>query len=119
MPRDVAVVLGEIVECIDDVLSAIAHLDRDAFERDRFVQRGVERSLEIMSEAVRHIPDDLLALRPDIPWASIRSIGNRLRHEYWRIDINVIWDATRYDLPAMREAIVGLILRQGSRSGKL
>ncbi|MCF3640064.1 DUF86 domain-containing protein [Rhizobium sp. TRM95111] len=51
----------------------------------------MQGALETVSEACRHIPDDLLLLAPDIPWKKIRGIGNVLRHEYHRIADDVIW----------------------------
>lgn len=66
MPRRVDVVLKEIPGAIADLEEAVVGYDRVSFAQARFLQRGVERSLEIVSEAVRHLPDDELALYPHI-----------------------------------------------------
>lgn len=47
-----------------------------------FLQLGVERSLEIISEAVRHLPEELLATQPDVRWPDVRALGNLIYHEY-------------------------------------
>jgi len=60
------------------------------------MQRAVERGLEIISEATRHIPDDYKALAPEIPWPQIAAIGNLLRHEYQRADNSAIWNIVTF-----------------------
>lgn len=51
------------------------------------------------------MPDDLKALRPEIPWRSVAGIGNVLRHEYHTISDKVIWDVVPGDLPQLRAAM--------------
>jgi uncharacterized protein with HEPN domain len=69
------------------------------------------RLLEIISEAVRHLPDALLETRPEIAWSDVRAIGNRIRHEYWRVDPTLIWSIAVNDLPALRVAAEDLLRR--------
>lgn len=59
----------------------MAGYDRAGFAQARFLQRGVESSLEIVPEAVRHLPDDEFALHPHLAWSDVRAIGNLIRHE--------------------------------------
>lgn len=58
---------------------------------DRFVRAAFERFLEILSEASRHIPDDLKARAHTIAWSRIAGIGNHLRHAYHRVDAEILW----------------------------
>lgn len=113
MARDIAVVLREILDAISLIEDAAAGHDLASFSADRFLQRGTERLLEIISEAVRHLPDDLLASREDVDWHGIRAIGNLMRHEYYRIDPDIVWNVVSDDLPALRMAIEWFLLRQG------
>jgi uncharacterized protein with HEPN domain len=69
------------------------------------LRRGVERGIEIVSEAVRHLPDEMLATRPDMPWAEVRGIGNRIRHEYRRVSPRIIRAVVTDDLSALKSAI--------------
>jgi uncharacterized protein with HEPN domain len=62
-----------------------------AFEPDRRKRWLVERGIEIISEASRHLPDDLKARHPDIPWPKVAGISNVLRHDYARIAHDVLW----------------------------
>jgi uncharacterized protein with HEPN domain len=113
MARDVAVVLQEILDAISLIEEAAAGHDLTRFSADRFLQRGTERLLEIISEAVRHLPDDLLATRKDVDWHGIRAIGNLMRHEYYRIDPDIVWSVVNDDLPPLRIVIEGFLPRQG------
>jgi uncharacterized protein with HEPN domain len=113
MARRYDVVLEDILEAIDLAQGAIVGLSKAALENDLFRQRGIERTLEIISEAVRHLPDEMLATRPDIPWSDVRAIGNVIRHEYWRVDPNVVWRIVEDDLPPLREAVAALLAGLG------
>jgi uncharacterized protein with HEPN domain len=108
MPRDVAVILDEIIDAIDGIERAVEAHGLNALDSDWLLQRGVERGIEIVSEAVRHLPDELLARRTDIPWPEIRGIGNRIRHEYHRISPRIIRSVVTDDLPALKMAIESL-----------
>ncbi len=111
MARRIDVVLEDILDAIAMIENAVAGYDRASFNEAQFLQRGIERSLEIISEAVRHLPGELLILRPEIAWSDIRTIGNLLRHEYWRIDPDIIWAVVADDLPPLRAAVEDLLQR--------
>jgi uncharacterized protein with HEPN domain len=81
------------VVAIRDCLSEIAILHEIAarmtlagFHRDPIARRAAAYAIQTISEAVRRIPDAWLADYPTEPWAQIRAIGNRIRHEYYRLD---------------------------------
>jgi uncharacterized protein with HEPN domain len=87
---------------LSDILDAIANIERvlagkifHDFEGDWLLRRGVERGIEIISEASRRIPPELRAIRPEIPWTDIASIGNILRHKYHSISMPIIGKSCR------------------------
>ena len=82
------------------------------------MQRAVERGLEIISEATRHVPDDYKALAPEIPWRQIAAIGNLLRHEYQRADTSATWNIVTEHLPPLAAAISRLIETAKDREGE-
>jgi uncharacterized protein with HEPN domain len=65
---------------------------------------AVERNLERISEASRHIPKDLKAGHPEIPWQKVAGIGNILRHAYPIVDDSVIWEVVVRELPPLKAA---------------
>ena len=78
---------------------AICHLR--FFETDWQTQWLVERGVEIVSEASRHLPDQLKARHPHIPWGKVAGIGNILRHKYESIAAPVMWKLAQADLAAL------------------
>ena len=113
MVRRNDIVLEEILEAIDLAQGAISGLSKGAFAKDLFRQRGIERTLEIISESVRHLPDEMLATQVNIRWSDVRAIGTVIRHEYWRVDPSIVWRIVEDDLPPLREAIQALLAGLG------
>lgn len=103
--RNILVVLTEIEQAIEGIDKATAGKSIDDFANDWLLKHGVERGLEIISEACRHIPDDLLLLAPEIRWKQIRGIGNVFRHEYHKISEPIVWIVIKDELPPLRQAI--------------
>jgi uncharacterized protein with HEPN domain len=64
----------------------------------------VERGLEVISEASRHLSDELKSRHPHIPWRKIAGIGNVLRHDYGRVSAPVIWKLVVEDLPILEKS---------------
>ena len=108
MARKLKPVLAEIIETIDGVMAATDGKSLDDFKADWLLRLATQRALEIISEASRHLPDDLIASEPDIPWKQIRGIGNILRHEYHRIADDIIWAVVAQHLRSLRDAAVRL-----------
>ena len=103
--RRVAPVLAEILDAIDGIETHTAGKSLADLKHDWLLRLAIQRALEIISEASRHIPDDLLLLAPDVPWKQIRGIGNILRHEYHRIADDVIWAVVVQHIGPLRSAI--------------
>ena len=97
--------LAHILEAIAQIEAQTAGLDLQRFRADRFRQLGIERCLEIISEASRHIPDDVKSGHPEIPWRQIGDIGNRIRHACHAVDSEIIWDIVTGELAELKSAI--------------
>ena len=79
--RRVGPVLSEILEAINGMETHTAGLSLADFQQNWLLKLAVQRALEIVSEASRHIPEEMLDLAPDIPWKQSSGIGNNHRHE--------------------------------------
>jgi uncharacterized protein with HEPN domain len=108
MARKVAVVLAEVMEAIAGIEKAVAGKTLAEFEGEWLLKHGVQRGIEIISEAVRHIPSELKDRRPDIPWKQVVAMGSVLRHEYHRIADPIVWRLVTDDLPPLKAAIEAL-----------
>jgi len=93
--------LTDILEAIQHIREETAGVSLDAFEVDWRKRWLVERGIEIISEASRHLGAELKARRPQIPWAHVAGIGNVLRHDYERVAPDVLWTLAQDDLPSL------------------
>jgi uncharacterized protein with HEPN domain len=96
--------LTDIIEAIEIIRSEMAGVTLTAFEPDRRKRWLVERGIEIISEASRHLSEELKARHPEIPWPKVAGIGNVLRHEYEDVAHDVLWHVVRDDLPPLEQA---------------
>jgi uncharacterized protein with HEPN domain len=95
--------LKDIVEAIGYVRSDLDGVGLAAFAADRRKRWQVERGLEIISEASRHLPDAMKARHPHIPWRKVAGIGNILRHEYTRVSADILWRLVQDDLDTLEQ----------------
>jgi uncharacterized protein with HEPN domain len=83
MPRSVDARIGDILEAIDQIDELVSpYGDPTGFLNDRLSLRALERLIEIISEASRHLPLDIKDRHPSIEWRRVGDIGNWLRHAY-------------------------------------
>jgi uncharacterized protein with HEPN domain len=101
---------------LDDIREAIEGIERTAigmtfaeYERSWQARRAVERGIEIISEASRHVPEELKLQYPHIYWREIAGIGNLLRHEYGRIDDRIMWRVVQKYLPELKVVVLGML----------
>ena len=93
--------LNDMLEAIAIARNEVVGVTLDAFETDRRKQLIVERCIEIISEASRHVPGEMKARHPDIPWSRVAGVGNVIRHNYERVAPDVLWSIIRDHLPAV------------------
>ncbi|MDV2984934.1 UNVERIFIED_CONTAM: DUF86 domain-containing protein [Methylobacteriaceae bacterium AG10] len=105
--------LDDMLTALDGIAEATAGQSFEAFCGDWLLKHGVERGIEIISEASRAVPDDIKALRPEIPWHQVRAIGNILRHEYHGLSERILWNVVVDELPRLRLAVEALRARAG------
>jgi uncharacterized protein with HEPN domain len=106
--KDPAVYLGHILDAIEDI-QQYASVSRESFMADRMRQDAVVRKLEIIGEAVKQLPDATKNRSPAVPWRKIAGIRDRLIHDYFRVDLDLIWTVVDRELPSLQAAIRGLL----------
>jgi uncharacterized protein with HEPN domain len=108
--------LTDIIEAIERINGVLADVSLEAFENDWRRKWLIERGIEIISEASRHLPDDLKARHPEIPWQKVAGIGNVLRHNYESIAAPVLWKLVQADLPTLKKPAARSLSRRGFES---
>jgi uncharacterized protein with HEPN domain len=103
---------------LQDILEATALIERftagmsfDQFRSDLKTVAAVERKLQLISEAAVRLGDNADTICPGPPWRNIRGLGNWLRHQYDRIDVETVWNTLQNDLPRLQAAVVAALER--------
>jgi uncharacterized protein with HEPN domain len=94
--------LVDILVNLERIQGYVAGLDREAFGGDTLRRDAVERCLERICEAAVRLGKKAAELAPNQPWGDIRGLGNRLRHAYDRIDLDILWNTVRDRLPSLK-----------------
>lgn len=91
--------LEDIVTAMDKVQRYVAGGTEESFEQDEILVDAVLRNLEIIGEAAGGVPEDLQAQYPDVPWRKMKGLRNLLAHEYFGIDLSIIWEIASSNIP--------------------
>ena len=86
-----------------------AGMDLDSFRKDAKTIAAVERKLLLISEAAVRLGDHATVLCPGLPWHNIRGIGNWLRHQYDRVDVETTWHTVVDDLTPLKVGVMSAL----------
>ena len=103
--------LEDILQAVTDARDFTRGMGFDDFSGDRKTVNAVVRSLEIIGEAVKKIPPDIKKLRPEVPWNEIAGMRDKLIHEYFGVDLEIVWQTVQNDLEAIVPAVEKLLQR--------
>jgi uncharacterized protein with HEPN domain len=101
-----------IQDYLQDILDAVAAIEQftTGIELESFSQNlekvfAVSRAIEIIGEAVKQIPDSVRSQYPDIPWRDMAGMRDKLIHDYFNTDVEIIWKAVQEDVPQLKMMI--------------
>ena len=98
MPSRTRAALEDIRDNIKIAQQAVSGVTFEQFEESRILFYAATRSLEIISEASRRLPQALMDRHPDIPWRDIKDAGNFYRHQYGHVSENRVWRTIQQNL---------------------
>jgi uncharacterized protein with HEPN domain len=90
--------LNDMIESISDIRDFTAGMDKESFLNDRKTIKAVVRSLEVIGEAASKLPLNVRELYCEIPWQETIAMRNRLIHEYFGVDLDIVWQTIEEDL---------------------
>jgi uncharacterized protein with HEPN domain len=96
--------LLHVRDAIADIL-VYAEAGEDAFLRETMRQDAIIRKLEVIGEAVKQFSDNTRDSKPDIPWRKVAGMRDRLIHQYFGVDLDLVWNVVRLELPTLLEAV--------------
>jgi uncharacterized protein with HEPN domain len=101
---------------LEHIREAIAIVERRVAGRtladlasDDVLRDAIERRIEVISEASRRLPETMKARHPEVPWHNVAGIGNVLRHEYYSINLDIIWRIATEDMRPLAAAVDSLL----------
>ena len=101
-PRDY---LRHILVEADYLIGRSEGLSFEAFAADETLRRAFVRSLEIIGEAAKKVPDDFRASHPSVEWRAMAGMRDRLIHDYFGVDFELVWDVVQKRIPELRDQI--------------
>ena len=101
--------LQHIRDAISLALDFTVGFDEDAFFKDLKTQAAVVRQIEIIGEAVYALPDEFTSQYPHITWKNIEATRHKIVHDYFEVDIRVVWNVVQGHLPPFLAEINGMI----------
>jgi len=108
--------LYHIKEAIHLIFEFVEGVSATDFFADEMRKSAVVRQFEIIGEAANHISEQTYRLDTSIPWLIMRNFRNKLIHEYFRVDMGIIWTTIQYDLKPLQEQIETLIKHLGKQN---
>jgi uncharacterized protein with HEPN domain len=105
MPRDYKVYLDDIIEAIERIREYTTGLSFETFFNDRKSVDAVNRNLAIIGEAANRIPEEIRGKNLNIDWYGIIGLRNILIHDYFRVDIEIIWDIVENKLSLLEKQV--------------
>ncbi len=103
------VYLQDILESIEYIQSFLDGVSEDEFYENVEKQDAVLRRLEIIGEAVKHLPEEIREIHPDIPWRQIAGMRDIIIHEYFGVTLNMVWIVATEDILDLKTKVEEII----------
>ena len=111
--RDFRDFLNYTVHACHSIVSFVAGLSLDDYLADEKTRFAVMRGYEMLGEAVRHLPEQLKTAHPDIPWATMTAVRNRIVHGYFGIDDSILFATLDQDVKQLLPLLEALAREHG------
>jgi len=97
--------LVDVLESIEKIENYTSEISFEEFIKDEKTKDAVVRNIEIIGEAVKHIPEEIKEKYNQIPWKKIIGMRNRLIHGYFVVDYTIVWEIIKNELPDLKEKV--------------
>jgi uncharacterized protein with HEPN domain len=110
--RPDVLLLFDILESIDKIEKYTREITFEQLMQDERTKDAILRNIQIIGEASKHIPEQLLTTHPDIDWSGVAGMRDIITHRYFRVDWNLLWTSIQEELPVLKAQITSLVRDQ-------
>lgn len=110
--RDYGDYIQDILDSINDIENFTQDITSEEFTKDRKTINAVIRSTEVIGEATKKIPKSIKDRHPAIPWKKMAGMRDKLIHEYFGIDVEILWKAAKDELPPLKPSIQKMLKKE-------
>jgi uncharacterized protein with HEPN domain len=115
MKRDYKLFVKDILDAIDKIEEFIGNMDYGEFIQDDKTSTAVVKKIEIIGEAIKNIPRDVRVKYNAIPWKDIVGMRNKITHNYFKIDYEIVWNVVKEKLPALKIQVEQVLKEMGEK----
>ena len=101
--------LRDIIDAVDKIEKFTEGIDSEGFYADDKTSYAVIRALEIIGEATKKVPQNIKEGYPKVPWREMAGIRDKLIHDYFGVNLEVIWRTVQEDLPTLKPRILQIL----------
>ena len=105
MKKDPQIFLKHILESIEWIEKDTKGMSKGDFLENVPMQDAVVRRIEIIGEAIRNLPSELKKENSDVSWQDIMDMRNKIIHEYFGVDLELVWEVVKKDVPALKNQV--------------
>lgn len=110
MKRNFEIYLNDILDNIEKGESFVSGMSYSQFQQDSKSSYALLRCIEIIGEAVKHLPPSLRKKYPEIPWKDIAGMRDKVIHFYFGLDLKTVWLVVKEDFPRLKEQVEKILL---------
>lgn len=107
--RDHKLYLDDILECIQNIEMFIQEVEYESFVTNKEKLFAVKHALLIIGEAANKLPDDVKIMHPEIQWRDIIGLRNKIVHDYFGLQVRLIWKISNQDIPELKRVILKML----------
>jgi len=108
-PRDDRLYLQHILEAISKIEEYLSGVNTPSFQESEMVQDAVIRQIQVIGEAAKRVSPELADSHPNVPWRDMAGMRDKLVHDYFGVDVNMVWVTAKEDLPELQREISAIL----------
>lgn len=106
--------LGHMASAVARIAEFVERVQREEFDREWTLQNALIRELEVLGEAAGKLSADFVRANPEVPWKEITGLGHKLIHDYFEVDLEVVWRTATVNVPEIAPFVTAA---QGDKDG--